>query len=247
MKPPPGHWHWQPRATIEVLHKSANESCLPRHPTQMPFAPAQLALFLLLATATGDCSPRRYCDTKHCTTPSAFENDGFSLLGAHTQLQKSVNVAVAIAQTFPGLRTNDDLDIHTSWMYLCCLTLEEHLRAAVALTSVKWAPVNISYSSAVCNVDGSLILMADAASQAALGAQVAAFEAALVAAGIPVAVPRAAMEGFHLTLGTANSSYDFEGALAAINRAVPPGTWTEPFPLKNFAFFTPPYEVSAHE
>lgn len=209
----------------------------------------RLCTVALLATAAAaaSCDARRYCDTKPCTMPLATENDGFSLLGAHKELQDNIDAAVAIAKRFPGLKTDDDLDIHTSWMYLCCLTLDEHIRAAAALGAVKWAPVNISYSQAICNVDGSLILMADEASQAALGAQVAVFEAALVAAGIPVLVPRAEMEGFHLTIGTANSTYPMAEALAAINAAVPPGTWTSPFPLKDFVFFTPPFVVSAHE
>jgi hypothetical protein len=61
----------------------------------------------------------------------------------------------------------------------------------------------------VCNVDGSIILMADAPSQAALGALVQRFEAAIEAAGLPV-VPRSTMEGFHLTIGTTNSSYPMQ-------------------------------------
>jgi uncharacterized protein (UPF0210 family) len=56
------------------------------------------------------------------------------------------------------------------------------------------------------------------------------------------------MEGFHMTIGTTNSSFPMEAALAEINAAVPEGTWTTaPYPMGSFAFFLPvPHLVVAH-
>ena len=95
--------------------------------------------------------------------------------------------------------------------------------------------------------DGSLILHADDASQAAIGAIVARFEAAIEATGIAV-VPRATMEPFHMTVGTVDLSvFPMADALTAINAAVPRGTWTAPIPLTDFAFLLPvPHVVAAH-
>ena len=148
-------------------------------------------------------------------------------------------------RTFPGVNTDDRLDIHVSFMYVCCVTLAEIAdKMLPALDGVKWAAPNVSFSRAVCNADGSIILMADDKSQAALGAVVAQLEAAMEAAGVPVTTPRSAMEGFHLTIGTTTAPFPMAEGLAAINAAIPEGTWAEPFPLRNFAFWLPiPHEV----
>jgi hypothetical protein len=197
-----------------------------------------LALALCLVTALGapaTCDQRGYCPST-CTRSGATETDGLALLDAHVELLANIGRAVDIMRTFPGVNTDDRLDIHTTFQYLCCVTPSELLtKVFPALDAVQWAPVNISYSRAVCNKDGSIILMADEPSQAALGAVVAAFEAAIERTGVAV-VPRASMEGFHMTIGTTNASYPMAQALEAINAAIPEGTWTAPFALKNFAF-----------
>jgi len=198
------------------------------------------------AAAPASCDQRGYCPAA-CAKPGGTETDGLALLDGHLPLLGAVGRAVDVMRSFPGVLTDDRLDIHTTFMYLCCVTLEEiALKVLPALDSVQWAAPNVSYSEAVCNKDGSIILMADAASQAAIGAVVARLEAAVVAAGVAV-VPRATMEGFHLTIGTTNATYPMAEALAAINAAVPPGSWTAPIPLKNFAFLLPiPHEVKSH-
>jgi len=159
----------------------------------------------------------------------------------------NIGRAVDIARSFPGVTSDDRLDIHVTFEYLCCVTLGELLaKVYPALDAVRWAPVNVSFSRAICNVDGSIILAADDASQAALGALVARFEAAIEAAGVAV-FPRARMQGFHMTIATTDAAYAMDAALAAINAAVPEGTWTAPFALKNFAFLLPfPHEVRAN-
>jgi len=200
--------------------------------------PLLLSLALLAASgaaAPATCDQRGYCPAS-CARAGATEADGLALLDGHLELLANIGRAVDVMRSFPGVATDDRLDIHTTFQYICCVTVEELVtKVFPALDSVRWAPVNISYSRAVCNKDGSIILMADDASQAALGAVVARFEAAIEAAGVAV-VPRATMEGFHMTIGTTNSSYPMEEALAAINAAVPEGTWTAPFALTNFAF-----------
>ena len=199
-----------------------------------------LLLILALLAASGaaapaTCDQRGYCPTS-CAHPGATEADGLALLDGHLELLAHIGRAVDVMRSFPGVATDDRLDIHTTFQYICCVTVEELVtKVYPALDSVQWAPVNISYSRATCNRDGSVILMADDASQAALGAVVARFEAAIEAAGVAV-VPRATMEGFHMTIGTTNASYPMEEALAAINAAIPEGTWTAPFALTNFAF-----------
>jgi hypothetical protein len=70
----------------------------------------------------------------------------------------------------------------------------------------------------VCNVDGSVILMADDASQAAFGALVQHFEAAIAATGLPV-VPRSSMEGFHVTIGTTNATYPMQARAGVPEKA----------------------------
>ena len=119
-------------------------------------------------------------------------------------------------------------------------------RVFPALDSVKWAPFNISFSEAICNRDGSIILALDDASQVTMGAVVARFEAAIVAAGVPV-FPRSKMQGFHMTIAATNDTFAMERALGAINAAIPAGTWSAPFALSRFAFLLPiPHLVLAN-
>jgi len=200
------------------------------------------------AAAPASCDQRSYCPAS-CARPGAAETDGLALLVADLPLLGSIGRAVDVMRRYPGVTSDDRLDIHTTFMYICCVTQTEITEKIFpALDSVAWAPVNISYSRAVCNEDGSIILMADDASQAAMAALVARFEAAVEAAGVPITTPRAQMEGFHMTIGTTNATYPMEAALAAINAAVPEGTWTtDPFPISSFAFFLPvPHLVVAH-
>jgi len=151
-----------------------------------------LAMVAILA-APPSCDQRGYCPT-NCTRPGAAESDGFAILLAHLELLGNIGKAVDIMRSFPGVNSDDRLDIHTTFLYLCCVTQTElSSKVFPALDSVAWAPINISYSKAVCNKDGSIILMADDMSQAALGALVARFEAAIEAADVAV-VPRASME-----------------------------------------------------
>jgi len=206
---------------------------------------AALSAARFAASAAPLCSPLRYCPA-NCSRAGAVETDGLALLDAHFALLGSVGAAVDVARTFPGVLTDDRLDIHLTFEYLCCVTRDEIVaKVFPALDAVQWAPVDVSFSEAICNVDGSIILAADAPSQAALGAVVARFEAAVEAAGVAV-VPRAQMQGFHVTIATTNATYPMAAALAAINAKVPRGAWSPAFALKNFAFLLPvPHEVVA--
>ncbi len=194
---------------------------------------------------TALCDQRGYCPA-NCNATGAVESDGFAILVSHIGLLDKIGRAVDIMRQFPGVNSDDRLDIHTTFMYICCVNEDDLVNKVFpALDAVKWAPTNISYSKVICNKDGSIILLADNTSQAVLGALVARFEAAIEATGIAV-IPRASMEGFHMTVGTTKSSYPMQEALSAINAAIPPGTWTEPFPLDNFAFWAPLFhEVKA--
>ncbi len=191
------------------------------------------------------CSQLPYCPS-NCTRPGATETDGFTILDTHLELLSNIGKAVDIMRSFPGVTTDDRLDIHVSFQYICCVTIDEIVtKVFPAIDSVKWAPMNVSFSQAICNMDGSIILAVDDASQAALAAVVAEFEAAIEARGV-VVVPRSSMQGFHMTIGATNSSFPMAEALAAINKAILPGTWTKPFPLTSFAFVLPiPHVVRA--
>ena len=216
-------------------------------------APRALLLFSSLASlslsccaasaAPAQCDPRGYCPST-CSRPGAVESDGFQLLYGQSALWTSVRKAVDVMRRFPGVLTDDALDPHTTFQYLCCLTPAELTEKVFpAMDAVQWAPVRASYAKAVCNVDGSVILLADDATQAQMSAVVEKLEAAIEATGLPV-IPRATMQSFHITLGTTNASFPMAEALAAINAAVT--DWAPPFDISEFSFFLPvPHTVRA--
>ncbi len=156
-------------------------------------------------------------------------------------------------QRYPGARSDDRFIVHLTLMYICCVTPDIAKSILLpAFRAVVWVPLNISYSHAVCNVDGSIILLADADTQSSLSALAVQFEQAAAARGF-VMQARATMEVFHTTIGTTNSSYPMERALADINSEIP--LWT-PHPVLFDSFwllsrhelrFWPPEEVVAQQ
>ena len=148
-------------------------------------------------------------------------------------------------RSFPGVSSDDALDPHTTFMYICCLTNAELQMAFDAMDAVPWMPVRVSYEQAICNIDGSIILLADSATQSSMGALVARLEAAIEAVGLPV-IPRSTMQSFHVTIGTTNASYPMATALDAINSAIT--DWSPPFNISEFSFFLPiPHTIRAHD
>ena len=77
-----------------------------------------------LAAHAAQCDSRGYCPS-NCTRPGAVESDGFQLLYGQAALWSSVGKAVEVMRRFPGVLTDDALDPHTTFQYLCCLTPAE--------------------------------------------------------------------------------------------------------------------------
>lgn len=128
----------------------------------MRAASALLALYAASATAAAikpaaaappaaTCSPLSYCPS-NCTRAGATETDGLSLLDAHLDLLGNIGRAVDIMRSFPGAQTDDRLDIHVSWMYLCCVTVDEIVgKVFPALDAVRWTAPNVSFTEVICN------------------------------------------------------------------------------------------------
>ena len=162
------------------------------------------------------------------------------LLDAHPALLQSVGRAVDIMKRYPGTLTNDRFIVHLTLMYICCASPAVAKGVLLpAFRSVRWRPPNISYAHAVCNADGSIILLADAATQRSLSTLVEQFEAAAAARGF-VMQRRAGMEAFHTTIGTTTGSFPMQQALLDINSEI--SSWT-PHPVQFDRFWL----LSRHE
>jgi 2'-5' RNA ligase len=146
------------------------------------------------------------------------------LLDAHPALIESVGRAIDIMKRAPGVLSSDRFIVHLTLMYICCASRDIARSILLpAFRSVSWQPLNISYSKAVCNADGSIILLADASTQASLSALVEQFENAAAARGF-IMQARVTMEAFHTTIGTVNRSYPMQQTLIDINTEIP--VWT---------------------
>ena len=117
-------------------------------------------------------------------------------------------------------------------VFLVCLTLPTHPNRRTVLTLTLTLTLAWRVDSGAEDVDHlSVIVLLDDASQTTLHAWVAEIEAQIRAAGVDVHVPRTEQEPFHATLGVVSAaSYPAEAALADINEAIPPGTWS-PIPI----------------
>ena len=108
--------------------------------------------------------------------------------------------------------------LHISFNYFCCYMATERGVISSVLRSMAWPALNVS--SAICSwLDPSA-----PPSMRHVGRS--------KAAGVDVHVPRAQQEPFHTTLAVVSGEgFPAAAALAAIDKAIAPGTWSRPIPL----------------
>lgn len=163
-----------------------------------------------------------------------------------------MRTAARIAKAFGRILYDDLLFLHTSVLYLCCLTDREFYDKVVpAVRSVPWRPFNVSFDKAHCNFDNStnrpnatttsIVVLLSRASQLAMSSMVLQFETAIRRTGLPVQ-PRSGMEPFHSTLAVVPRGFPTVNALDAINAGVT--DWTlpgRPIVVRSFESILPPY------
>ena len=236
-------------------------ACSPTPASAPPVPPCDARGYCLANCSSSDSSleldaivpsPSRHIHRKYQPLVRCIVTPTQVLLDAHPSLVQSVGRAVDIMKRSAGVLSNDRFIVHLTLMYICCASraIAQNILLP-AFRSVTWQPLNISYSKAICNADGSIILLADDITQASLSALVQQFENAAAARGF-VMQARATMEAFHTTIGTVNSSFPLQHALADINTEIP--VWT-PHAVRFDRFwllsrqelqFWPPEEVVAN-
>ena len=113
--------------------------------------------------------------------------------------------------------------LHVSLTYSCCYSDAQLATIDRVLSNVvAWQPQNVTFDRAECRIDNfppaaqqqqqqqpdhySICVFLDEPSNRRMEAWVAKVEAAMVAAGVPIHVPRAAQEPFHTTLCVVNGT-----------------------------------------
>ena len=137
--------------------------------------------------------------------------------------------------------------LHVSLLYNCCYDDDQIATINRVLSeSLHWQPQNVTFDRAEWRIDSfpsvqqqlqqpdhySICVFLDQESNRRMEAWVAQVEAAIVAAGVPVHVPRAVQEPFHTTLCVVNgTTFPVAEAVRRVNELVKPGTWTGQGPL----------------
>jgi len=126
--------------------------------------------------------------------------------------------------------------IHMSFNYFCCYSKQDIATLHTVLAAYDWpTDLAVSFDQPTIRIDSdaekvehySYILLLDEPSQAKMHSLMDGVEAAVRAAGLDVHVPRRQQEPFHSTLAVVDGrDFPAVAALAAVNAAVPPGTWT---------------------
>jgi len=138
------------------------------------------------------------------------------------QLHGSAALALTTFATFGALRSSDLKDAHMTVQYLCCMSPAQLLKATAVLEARRFPPLRVRFDGGVICDTASFIVLADNATQTALGAWVQGTEEALLAAGVPVSIRRAQQAPFHSTLGTMGwNATTTVAAMAAVNKALP--------------------------
>lgn len=130
--------------------------------------------------------------------------------------------------------------LHVSFLYNCCYKQEQLDTIRRVLDSFVWVPQNVTFDRAAWRIDDagsppdhySICIFLDEDSNRRMLAWVATVEAAIVAAGVPIHIPRSMQEPFHSTLCVVNgSTFPVEEAARRVNELIAPGTWTGAEPL----------------
>jgi hypothetical protein len=131
--------------------------------------------------------------------------------------------------------------IHISLNYFCCYSVADKATIKEVLATTAWPALNVSFDKPTWRVDSgwddgvdhySIVVLLDEASQGLLASLVEDVEDRVRDAGVDVHVPRAFQEPFHSTLGVVSGrDYPAVAAIAAVNKAVPPGAWNIAGPI----------------
>lgn len=215
--------------------------------------PACWALFAVLACAlscaASPCFDYGTCPPCPPSNTAIYSQDviaplSFNSNPAYFAFQENMVLAQTIMTGYPGVRSLDVPPLlHITFQYLCCYNEVDYYIIEQVLTDLDWQPVNVTFAAAVCNNESadhlSFVAMLDAASQASLGLFVERIERAMLAAGVPVHVPRSAQEPFHSTIGVVGADYPVAEVLGFINGNVT--SWGAlPLTINSFFIELPP-------
>jgi hypothetical protein len=108
--------------------------------------------------------------------------------------------------------------------YLCCQNDTALQIIANTMQAQKWNALNVTFDRLVCNNDmhngtntTSIVAKLSDESQIVFGRAVAAFEHAIITAGVPIVHRRASQEFFHSTVAVVDRAFPSDVALASIN------------------------------
>jgi len=167
-------------------------------------------------------------------------------LGADQFRASMLNAGNILKRFGSVVSTESGTGLHVSFSYLCCYSTSQKAAIQAVLKGIKWPPLNISFGAPVVRVDNeivpggwdplhrhdkdhhfSVIVLLDEASNTRMEQWVATVEQTLRNNGFGIHLPRSKQQPFHSTLGVVNGlEYPVEAALQAINKAIPPHSWT---------------------
>ena len=135
------------------------------------------------------CASLDYCSTPTCPN-STIQMSGSErgLMGnssGEQQLRTGVRAVMQAVEAFGPITNPSITGLHLSFQYTCCYSKGELAAIAQALETVKWAPVEVTFTRVVCAAS-EFVALADPVAQGQLFGIVSAFEEAMAAAGIPV-------------------------------------------------------------
>ena len=182
------------------------------------------------------CEPFRKCYYTHFLLGEQLRN----LSGWQNQMKTATAIlrehGKVIGTNGMGTDPEKSMEFHLSFNYFCCYTYAEwHKIVHVMRSAVDWNALHeVKWDRVVCRTDSppnqhvSFILLADAESNSRLQSWISQIEATVAkASGVPIHVPRAQQQPFHVTVGVvdAMTAYPIDAALQDINKRLLPRRW----------------------
>lgn len=175
------------------------------------------------------CTSNTYC-VSDCNVTGVYNTDTtlmlYGLSEGHRQFITSFESAISIINKYPGVNSEDKIDLHMTLQYFCCYNAFTYAKIAEVLATIKWRPIPLTFSKVVCNwEDGkravaSLVILLSPESESLLQDYVARIETELVQRGIPVRKPRSRMEPFHSTLAVVHPTYPIRQVLEELQAQI---------------------------
>lgn len=219
-----------------ILAQPARTAAGQGHQQPLPRSPGTLS-----SAPVSECTSAVYCPRTCVDTPwsrATPMTGSIRMLNGNSAGERQLKASVirmvdTVSNRFGPVRNDMSTGLHLSFQYLCCFDRIELPKIEAAMATVRWQPINVSFTRVFCAGEMAIAL-ADPAAQGALFGVVSAIEEAMAAAGLRVRTRcRAEQAPFHASLFAADvgNTTKLTEVITLAQSTIPAGQSLNPEPI----------------